>query len=146
MSNTGKVLSIRRGILLSAGRKSGYLAVILQYKGRRRQVYVHRLVAEAFLQESPTQAQINHIDGVKTNNTLPNLEWVTAQENMRHAFAKGLHNLHGSRCITSKLTSRQVNAIRVLDGVLSHKEIADLFKVGSTTIGYIISGKTWKKA
>lgn len=71
--------------------ETGYFYVCLFKDGTRRYVKVHRLVALAFL--APPQGganQINHRDGVKTNNCASNLEWVTAAENVRHALREKL--------------------------------------------------------
>jgi hypothetical protein len=66
----------------------GYLFVPLCYEGKRKLMYVHRLVALAFL--TPSDApHVNHIDLNKTNNAASNLEWVTPKENIRHAVDMG---------------------------------------------------------
>ena len=51
---------------------------------------IHRLVAEAFCSGYKENLQVNHIDGVKTNNHHTNLEWCTHAENMKHAYDTGL--------------------------------------------------------
>jgi hypothetical protein len=64
----------------------GYPQVFLWKDYRQHTIKIHRLVAEAFLGPRPPGAQVNHIDGDKTNNRIDNLEWVTNQENSWHAY------------------------------------------------------------
>lgn len=77
--------------LKAATERCGYLYVGLCKEGVVKKYKVHRLVALAWL-GAPAQdgLQINHIDGVKANNAVENLEWVTASANRKHAFAAGL--------------------------------------------------------
>lgn len=70
--------------------RHGYPSVELAIDGTYPCFYVHRLVLEAFSDEEHDTLQVNHIDGVKTNNFRSNLEWVTPSENMRHARSMGL--------------------------------------------------------
>jgi hypothetical protein len=60
--------------------------------GRDRvKVYVHRLVAEAFLPNPEGLPEVNHINGVRHDNRVANLEWVSHADNMRHAYSTGLN-------------------------------------------------------
>ncbi len=74
--------------------KDNYLSVNLSMGSRSntRQVFVHRLVAEAFIPNPENKPQVNHKDFNKTNNNADNLEWVTNQENCIHAQ---LHKKYG---------------------------------------------------
>lgn len=90
ISNTGKVKSFARlhpRILKAAPDQQGYLYVHIRFDGGYKRAAVSRLVAKAFLDSpsNPMANEVNHIDCNKANNTSSNLEWVTKQENIRHA-------------------------------------------------------------
>ncbi len=71
--------------------KAGYLRVALTKDGRTKLVYIHRVVAQTYITNPDNKPMVNHIDGVKTNNRVENLEWVTGQENHDHAATLGLY-------------------------------------------------------
>lgn len=68
----------------------GYLAVKLRKDKKRKQFYVHRLVALTYLVNEGNLPDVNHRDGVKTNNFVDNLEWTTKSNNLKHAFINNL--------------------------------------------------------
>lgn len=65
---------------------NSYLIVGLVKDGKQILVYHHRLMAKAFIPNPENKPYVNHIDGNKQNNSLSNLEWVTASENVQHAY------------------------------------------------------------
>lgn len=70
---------------------NGYVTVTLRKDGKTKTLRVHRLVAMMYLTDTYFEgAHVNHIDGDKTNNHVNNLEWVTREENMRHAYDNDL--------------------------------------------------------
>jgi|26BtaG_2_1085354.scaffolds.fasta_scaffold18218_3 hypothetical protein len=82
----------RRGKILSQFKdRYGYLGVSLNKNGKSKTFTTHRLVCESFL-GSPVENsnQVNHMDGIKDNNRLSNLEWCTAEENTKHAIDFGI--------------------------------------------------------
>jgi hypothetical protein len=95
VSDTGLV---RNGdtleVLQDADDGSGYRIVSIITKNGRVSRRVHRMVAETFIANPDNKPQVNHIDGNKSNNSVVNLEWVTAQENIEHAIDTGLFDPH----------------------------------------------------
>jgi hypothetical protein len=75
-------------------RKSGYVAIQFCFNGSKKSFYLHRLLSECFIPNTEGKKFVNHIDGVKHNNFLSNLEWVTHSENMLHSFKNELSKPH----------------------------------------------------
>jgi len=101
ISSSGKIKSLGNGkstngkykcerILKTGISTRGYEKVKLFKDGKRYYFNVHRLVAINFLLEKDGKKEVNHKDGDKLNNSVNNLEWVSASENQLHAFATGL--------------------------------------------------------
>jgi len=74
---------------------NGYMALHVYYQGKYKDLYLHRILAETFIPNPENKRTINHIDGVKTNNRLSNLEWATDSENIKHAWRTGLRTYTG---------------------------------------------------
>lgn len=105
ISNLGRVKSLpkwkgtymsKERLLTPTDNGRGYLVVNFRIKNYRKCYLVHRLVAQAFIDNPYNKEEVNHIDGDKTNNTVMNLEWVTKQENINHAWETGLIDLKRS--------------------------------------------------
>ncbi|WP_410973951.1 NUMOD4 domain-containing protein [Bacillus pacificus] len=159
VSNFGTVKSIdritphghnRRGkILKPTSNKDGYKLVILCNEGKTKSYTVHRLVALAFIENPEGKEQINHINGLKDDNKVENLEWVTQSENQKHAFGKGLNKAkQGIDHRKAKLTEDDVKWIRE-NYIKGHREyslnaLSKKFGVNETTIRDVIHFKTWK--
>ena len=101
VSDCGRIKSLKKKvgfyfrkeiILCNCKQQRGYLAVNLSKNGKAKRFLVHRLVATAFIDNPKKLKQINHIDGNKNNNSINNLEWCTASENISHAFKLGLNH------------------------------------------------------
>lgn len=96
VSNQGGVRSVRRegtqGGLLRQKSRNGYLAVDLSKGGKKKTVDVHRLVAEAFVENPDSLPQVNHIDEDKHNNNSANLEWCSSKGNLNHGSARARTN------------------------------------------------------
>lgn len=78
-------------ILSQLKNKSGYMLINLSKESISKHLYVHRLVACAFITNKDNKLQVNHKNGNKSDNRVSNLEWSTRSENMKHAYATGLN-------------------------------------------------------
>ena len=87
VSNLGRVYSVRSGKVLKFNKKPcGYNYVQLSVHDKRVGYRVHRLVAQAFIPNTENKPEVNHINGIKTDNRVENLEWCTRSENEQHKF------------------------------------------------------------
>jgi hypothetical protein len=71
----------------------GYHTAVLYNNGKPKSFRVHQLVAKAFIDNPFNKPHVNHLDGIKSNNFIDNLEWVTISENQKHAFKNGLNRI-----------------------------------------------------
>lgn len=93
----------REKIIKTHIHKSGYVIVLLCKKGKQKSYRVHRLVANAFLEKNKDKQYVNHINGIKNDNRVENLEWCSQKENIRKAIEQGLMtNKHRCKKIIKK--------------------------------------------
>lgn len=106
VSNLGRIKSYwfeKEKILVNLKNKYGYLKVCLCKEGKKKQFFIHRLVAQMFIPNSDNKPFINHKNGNKEENKIDNLEWCTYKENNAHAYKTGLNRgLKGKDNVCSK--------------------------------------------
>jgi len=83
------VLPIKERILKQAMSSTGYYIVAIQKEDKQQMFKVHRLIAIAFIPNPFNKRTVNHINGIKTDNRLENIEWATDLENTQHARING---------------------------------------------------------
>ncbi|MGE3608019.1 MAG: HNH endonuclease [Bacteriovoracaceae bacterium] len=113
--------------------------------GKKMHVKIHRLMAIYFIYNPNNHPMVNHKSGIKTENSISNLEWCTAKENSNHADNNGLRDVKGSKCKQSKLNEEKVILVKkmILEG-FKEKKIADTFGVKRSAISKIKHGISWK--
>ena len=148
ISDQGRVFSYYTKKFLKPGKnQGGYLFVVLWKNGIGKHRSIHRLVALAFIPNPENKRTVNHIDGIKTNNFVENLEWATDSENIQHSFDNGLQKpLKGEKHGRSKLSEEKVKEIRKLyatdDFTLEY--LGKKFGVCFQLISLIVRRKIWK--
>lgn len=148
ISNKGKIRSIDRYVDHWRGGKrlykgtpknerlngKGYYRCNLKNKGSRYDFTVHRLVAMAFIPNPQNYREVNHKDGIKTNNCVENLEWCSSSQNTIHAVK--------NRLIKCKLTDKQ--AIEIHDSDMPIRKLGDMYGINSVIAWRIKNEKAYK--
>lgn len=124
--------------MLLATHEAGYLRVNLRRRALAKTFYVHRLVAAAFLGD-PSDLEVDHLNGVRNDNRVENLEIVTHAENLRRAPTPC-----GSRLSPHLVEADIVEIRRRRCAGEMYKEIAKDYPVSSTAIGSICRRVTWR--
>lgn len=91
ITKSGKVYSTNIDDFISSYSHLGYERVSLCKNNKLSQKLVHRLIAEAYIPNNDNKPFVNHINGIKNDNRVENLEWVTSSENIKHAHSTGLY-------------------------------------------------------
>ena len=151
ISNLGNVKSLKRKycrndkILKQAINKKGYKICALNKNRKIKSYIVHRLIALSFIKNEFNKPQINHKNGIKTDNRIENLEWCTNSENQLHAYKIGLSNRKGENHTQNKLKNSDIYKIRNLyNNNYSLIQLAQSFNTTSSNIYRIVNLKTWK--
>ena len=144
VTETGLVIARKfRKVVALFLRKGDYLRFTRNTIGKLGTITAHRAVASTFLPLDDLTKQVNHIDGVKSNNHISNLEWVTDCENIQHAYGLGLiPTFFGENVSVAKLTNAQAEEIRNNRHV-SREETAKRYNVSIGTIYNILGNKTY---
>lgn len=155
VSNLGRIMSLPKattyGRIISQRERpkgSGYMTVELYKDNKGHSARVHRLVAQAFIPNVDRKPEVNHKNGVRSDNRVENLEWVTRSENELHAYRelgkKPNRPWAGKpRLFARKLTDEQVEQIR--KDTRPSSQIAREYDVSKTTICSIKNGKIYKE-
>jgi len=157
ISDDGKCARIRTQgggqtwkLLKPAITKVGYARYALSVGNNVRHLSAHRLIWQTFVGPIPDDLQMNHKNGIKTDNRLANLEVVTCSENNYHRFGvlgvKPANNPNpGSKNGRAKLTENDIPKIReMLKSGMTQTAIAKLYGVNQTQISLITLGKGWR--
>lgn len=163
ISNMGEVKRIKSGkgtkpgLILKPRKNSwGYLYVILRKDNKDCSEVIHRLVLENFIGINPNKICPNHINGIKTDNRLENLEWTTPSENTKHAYNTGLKKkLYGKNNGHSKLKGKKLHRLTKDDVILIKmtfkefgneiilRELSETFGVSQQAICDIKKERNW---
>ena len=124
---------------------TGYVKITIHYNNKYYNCWVHRLVANAFIKKIKNKNEVNHKDGIKTNNYVWNLEWVDRKENVSHAEINGLVNHPYGENNNSKMSEKTV--IEVCGMILLNykpKEIRHAHKISKNMFQCILHQRKWK--
>ena len=121
---------------------NGYWRVKLCNGNTQKEYFLHRLIAQAFIPNPENKPEINHINGIKTDNRIENLEWVTRSENAIHATKTGLLKYSEYRYNRARdINSKPVMCVETRKIYVSCTEAGKDIKTDAAHIGECISGK-----
>lgn len=147
IDTNGKIVSMYTNKVLKQHKMDcGYMRVKLWLNGSGRSFLVHRLVAAKYIENTLKLPEVNHLNGIKDDNRVENLEWVTRSQNLEHAYRTNLHSQSGENNSNSQLTEQDVISIYelLLDGC-RNVDVSKRFNVDVCTVTDIKFKRNWKE-
>ena len=132
VSNLGRVYNIRLHKFMSIFKCKGYLQLNLMKNGIRKNFYVHRLVAEAFIENPNNYPCVNHKDENKANNCVNNLEWCSYEYNNNYGSHR--NNLGKYKIIPVQMLDLQGNIIKEFDSATNAGKYLNMKNPGNDTL------------
>lgn len=154
ISNYGRLLSEKGNhkFLKIQDNGNGYKIVGLCSNSKPKTLYIHRLVCEAFNGASTEKhPEVNHKDGIKSNNSSLNLEWVSSSENKRHCYdvlkhtGRNIGKFNGEKNPKSKKINIFLVQRLLRLGNIKRESIATFMKSSPATISRIKRGVHWQQ-
>ena len=121
---TNTEMITRRGKVLKPLFNRGYYSVALSFGNKVIRKSIHRLVAEAFISNPGNKLQVNHKNGVKNDNNINNLEWVTQSENQLHRFRCLGHEESSKIAIECTTLGLEADSIMGMNELLLERNIS----------------------
>ena len=122
--------------------RDGYIYVNLRKDGKTHKGYIHHLMAETFIPNPENKPEVNHENGIKSDNSLDNLTWNTRAENMEHARRTGLWSVEKSMAAVREACRREVYCYEDDRYFHTSVEAADYFGVSKSCITLCCQGKS----
>jgi hypothetical protein len=145
ISNLGNVKNNKNKLLKPFNKENSYSTIVLYKDNKRKLLSIHRLIAIHFIPNPEKKPCVNHINGIKHDFRIKNLEWVTHSENENHSFKvlhKKCNGVKGIKNHNNKLKERDVLFIKNSD--LSSRKLASIYGVCKSTILKIKKNISWK--
>lgn len=145
-SNLGRIKSVRSGKVMSTKKHlRGYPQINFSVKGVRKILYIHRIIAETFLENTSNHKTVDHIDENKKNNKASNLQWCSHKENMTFFHARRVDKKRKEKHMV--LSKKDVDHIRKEHACFAAKpkDIAKGYAVSLPLVYKIINFQLWTR-
>ena len=144
ISNKGNVLGVFRNKLLKPMLNSkGYLMVRISNNrdGKFKGLLVHRIIATHFIPNPQNKPQVNHKNGIKTDNRIENLEWTSSSENMLHAWEFNLINSDKKNSLSKKINNEDVKDMLKLKSTHTYKQVANIYGIAESSVWKLLNNQ-----
>ena len=142
VSNLGRIRNTKTGQILNPGISgNGYKQVSIKFKdtNKFKKQYVHRLVAQYWLENPENKREVNHINLDRTDNRVENLEWITSSDNQKHKYENGNYKTSHRKIVQMDLDG---NEIAVFESII---EAARFLGVSRQGIDKVVHGTYGRK-